>query len=176
MIEDYSNVAPIVAGYSPVFESFYKLHLKLHPNNYYAKDINLKLGFPSIHKIKKLILEYKPDVVILRERNLYTIVCNFICKKYGIKTILYNQSPLWAKEGYFKHDLAHRVVNSLTPNCRITPVNQVGIDMGGKVRDKNTYFAPFVMQTHCKPADKVYFQKGNVNILEIGKINIILIR
>lgn len=170
-IEDYSQVEPIVVGYSKAFNLFLKLYTRvIKRNDPIAKDIALRIGIPNKSLVKRLLLEKSPDLVILREKSFYTIVCNRICKKYGIKTLLYNQSPLVAEPGFFdKKDIPHIIVNSLSPQYRITPVYNIGISLDNKVRDESAEFAPFVMDVHCDSSAKEYFVGGNINILEVGK-------
>lgn len=168
--EDYSSIEPVIVGYASVFNVFYALYVKvINKNDPLAKDIALKVGIPPIIRIRKYITEFSPDVVILREKNLYSIVCNTICRCLGIKTILYNQSPLFNYEDKLKRDIKHRIVDKLTPEKRITPVYKKGNSIVGLIKDDKATFAPFVMQPHLAPSEKIYFHDGVTNILEIGK-------
>lgn len=169
-IEDYSVVVPIVAGYSKIFKVFLEFYKNvLKRNNPIAGDISLRLGFPPIGVIKKIIRDVKPDLVIVREKSVYSIACTHICRKYRIKMLLYNQSPVWADKAFFKDDFAHKIVNSLTPAKRITPVNQILDGNEGKIVGDGAVFAPFVMNPVISPEEKQYFQDDNINILVIGK-------
>ena len=169
-VEDHTYVVPNVVGYSKLFNIFWTIYVKgIKRNDPAAKDINLRYGIPPLHKIKKIMKEFKPDVVILRERSLYTIFCYPFCKRMGYKTILYNLSPVYAEDGYYKYDIAHKIVRKLTPEYRISPTRQIGIDMTGKLRDGKSYFAPFIVEPRVSPAEKKYFKDGNINIFEIGK-------
>ena len=168
--EDYTISSPDVVGYSKVFIWFFKLYTEvIKKNDPLAKDIALKLGFPSVRAIRRVISDFKPDLVILRERSLYTIVCTHVCRSMGVRNLLYNQSPLWADSSFFKKDIAHKIVNGLTPEKRITPVNQVGYGLDGKIRDEKAVFAPFVMNPWERPSEKKHFLNDKINILEIGK-------
>ena len=169
-IEDYSAIQPIVAGYSLAYKLFLSFYVNvIARKNPIAKDISLKIGVPSKRVIRKILREYKPDLVILREKSLYSIVCNRECQKLAIKTIMYNQSPVWADSSFFKDDLSHKVVNMLTPSKRITPVNQIGYGIEGKVKGDDAIFAPFVMDLGITPGEKAHYAGGVINILEIGK-------
>ena len=88
--------------------------------------------------------EFKPDVAILRERSIYTICLNAICRSLHVPTILYNLSPVWDKPR--KMDMAHKIVWKLTPEYRMTPAQLVGVDYTGLVKDEKGYFAPFLME------------------------------
>lgn len=167
-IEDYTYVKPIVVGYSKLFLPFYYFYVHiLFRKNPFALDMRLKWGIPPILKAYRLIKEFHPDVAILRERSLYTICLNAICRKLHIPAILYNLSPVWDKPK--KMDLAHRLVWKLTPANRMTPTNLIGVDFTGLVKDKNGYFAPFLMEPRIAPENKAYFKDGKIQVFCIGK-------
>lgn len=167
-IEDYAYVKPIVVGYSALFRAFDYIYINfLKRKDPAAIDMKLKLGIPPIFKLAKYIKEFEPDLAIIRERSVYTICMNAICKHYKIPTIIYNLSPVWDKPK--KMDLAHKLVWKLTPKYRITPTNLVGIDFKGLVKDENAYWAPFLMEPQLPPEQKTYFANNQINIFCIGK-------
>ena len=89
-IEDYTYVKPIVVGYSPLFMLFYKLYINvLAKDNPAAMDIRLKIGVPPVFKLRKIIREFHPDLVIMRERSVYTICMTAICRFYKYPVVLY---------------------------------------------------------------------------------------
>ncbi len=169
-VEDHTLITPHIMGYAKWFERVDRFYVnKLKKNDPFARDRRLRWGVPPLGKIRDELLKFGPDLVILRERNLYTMGCYRLCKKLGLKTIMWNLSPVYAEPSYFKDDIPHRLVRRLTPLFRFTPVRQTGIDMSGKVADVYSYFAPFVVEPSCKPEDHVYFRDGKINIFEIGK-------
>ena len=167
-IEDYTYVKPIVVGYSALFKVFDYIYIHfLKRKDPFAIDMKLKFGVPPIFKLAKYIREFQPDLAIIRERSIYTICMNAICKHYKIPTIIYNLSPVWDKPK--KMDLAHKIVWKLTPKYRITPTNLVGIDYTGLVKDENGYWAPFLMEPQVSPEEKTYFEENRINVFCIGK-------
>ena len=167
-IEDYAYVKPIVVGYSALFRAFDYIYINfLRRKDPAAIDMKLKLGIPPLFKLAKYIREFNPDLAIIRERSIYTICMNAICKHYKIPTIIYNLSPVWDKPK--KKDLAHKIVWKLTPKYRITPTNLVGIDFTGLVKDEDAYWAPFLMEPQVPPEEKTYFANDRINIFCIGK-------
>ena len=168
-VEDHSAVVPETLGYSRFFQAFFWIYVRLHFKNPFAKDVNLHYGFPPFGKFEKEVREFRPDLVILRERSIYTMSCYRVCKKHNIPAFLYNLSPVWAEPSYFKHDFAHRFVRSHCPEYRITPTRQIGIDITGKIRDPHSYWAPFLVEPMCPPSEKKYFYNHQINIFEIGK-------
>lgn len=167
-IEDYSIIKPIVVGYSPVYRFFDYIYVNiLAKNNPAAIDFKIKCGFPPAFKLIKIIKDFKPDIVIMRERSLYSIFTNTICKCMGIPTSLYVMNPVWGEAP--KQDLPHKIVRGLTPKYRLTPSRVIGDDYTGKVEDKNAFFAPYLMNPQLSPEEKQYFQDGSINIFAIGK-------
>lgn len=167
-VEDYTYVKPDVMGYSVLFKLFDCLYVDLlKRKDPIAADMKLKCGFPPMIKLAKYIKAFRPDVAILRERSMYTICMNAICKRYKIPTILYNQTPAWEKPKTMNG--AHRIVWKLTPKYRITPVDIVGIDRTGLVRDDTAYLAPFLMEPQMSPEEKTYFADECINVFCIGK-------
>ena len=167
-IEDYTYVRPVVVGYSAFFRFINYIYANiLFRKNPYAMDMRLKYGIPPIWKVRKLIKEFKPDVAILRERSIYTICLNAICRSLHVPTILYNLSPVWDKPR--KMDMAHKIVWKLTPEYRMTPAQLVGVDYTGLVKDEKGYFAPFLMEPGTAPEDRSYFKDGRIHVFSIGK-------
>lgn len=167
-IEDYTYVHPIIVGYAWLFRVFDYIYIHfIKRKDPFAIDMKLKFGIPPMFKLARYIKEFKPDIAILRERSMYTICMNAICKHYKIPTILYNLSPVWDRPK--KMDLAHKIVWKLTPEYRITPTDLVGIDYSGLVRDEKGYWAPFLMEPKVAPNERTYFAKEKINVFCIGK-------
>ena len=167
-IEDYSYIKPVVLGYSKVYEAILWVYVNIFKRkDPSAIDARLKSGFPPIFKLEKNIRNFSPDVAIMRERSVYTICMNVLCKLYGIPTILYVMNPVWDVPK--KMDLAHRIVWKLTPKYRITPSELIGIERNNLVKDENAFFAPYLMEPQVSPENKEYFYNNRVNILCVGK-------
>lgn len=169
LIEDYSCVTPIVLGYSALYRLIDFLYVKvIHRKDPTAIVFKIRHGFPPMGKLKRLICEFAPDLVILRERSVYSMAAYHICKKKGYPCILYNQNPLWSEPP--KTDLAHRLVARMTPALRMTPV--MGVRKPGTVVRKNDYFVPFVVNPQRAPEQRTYFAGGRIHILCVGKYEI----
>lgn len=169
LIEDYSCVTPIVLGYSALYRLIDFLYVKvIHRKDPNAIVFKIQHGFPPMGKLKRLICEFAPDLVILRERSLYSMAAYRICKKKGYPCILYNQNPLWSEPP--KTDFAHRLVARMTPALRMTPV--MGVRKPGTVVRENDFFVPFVVDPRRGPGQRTYFADGRIHILCIGKYEI----
>lgn len=169
IIEDYSCVKPVVLGYSRLYRVIDYLYMHvLHRKNPEAIVYKIQHGFPPIGKLKKVIYDFEPDIVILREKSMYSIVAYLVCRKKGYPCILYNQTPLWSEP--VKTDLAHRLVDRLSPKLRMTPV--IGTKKQGTSIKPNDYFVPFVINPRKSPEERTYFKDDTVQILCIGKYEI----
>lgn len=166
IIEDYTYVRPIVLGYSLL----YRLIDYLYVNVIRRKDptaivFKIRHGFPPIGKLRRTICGYRPDIVILRERSMYSMAAYLICRSKGYPCILYNQNPMWSEQT--KTDPAHRIVAKMSPKLRMTPV--MGAQRAGTSIKENDYFVPFVVEPRQRSAERTYFADDTVHILCIGK-------
>lgn len=165
-IEDYTYVTPVIAGYSKLFLVFEGLYTKvLKRNDSMAANMKLKYGFPPFGKIAGLVKDFAPDVVIIRERSVYSIFACLSIRKYPCSKILYNQSPYWEKK--IKNDLPHRIVRGLLPKVRMTPV--MGEKKEGYVHEEGAVFIPFVMEPKLSCDEKVWFRDGEIHLFCVGK-------
>lgn len=167
--ENHKYCVPYIMGYSVLFKFFLFIHNLLNnPNKHfsaYPEAFRDKCGFPPIFRLFKYMKRLNPDIVILRERSMYSICAYLICRLQRINCILYNQTPLWDNEPP-RNDLAHRIVKMLTPSVRMTPV--LGTPNTGYL-DENAVYIPFVIEPQQSPAQKKYFHSQHINILCVGK-------
>lgn len=167
--ENHTYCTPIVLGYSSFFQFIYNLYLKITAKKNAASSrpeaFQDQFGYPSAKKLKQLLKEHKPELVILRERSIYSIRAYHICKRQGIPCVLYNQTPLWDTEAP-RDDLAHKLVRALTPYVRMTPV--YGDEKTGH-NDGHSYFVPFVIEPSQSPSEHTYFMDDKIRILCVGK-------
>lgn len=168
--EDYSVLKPNILGYSLAFRPIMELYsmfqagkLKKHLIPAYFQA---SFGFPPMKKVKKIIREFRPDIVILRDRCVYNAAVYHYCKKAGIPGILYNQTPLW-EEPETRVDFFHRVIRGACPQIRMTPV--MGLKGGGRVKNENAHYIPFVVELQKNIREKEHFRNHKINILCIGK-------
>ena len=166
--ENHKYCEPYVLGFSKVFATIDFWHRKLVSGKYrlssFPEAFSGKYGFPSIQRLSKLLKEWKPDLVILRDRSIYSICCYLTCLRYKIPSILYNQSPYCPEE--IKKDWKHKIIYKLTPRVRMTPVYG---EMNGINNNKDDFYVPFVMYPGLCYEDRAYFKNQKINILCIGK-------
>ena len=167
--ENHQYCTPYVLGYSGLFRLILSCHSFFHrksrKNLAYPEAFKDKCGFPPMGRLYRYLKKQKPDLVVLRERSMYSIFTYFICRILKINCILYNQTPLWDNEPP-RNDFAHRVVKALTPSIRMTPV--FGRPATGYL-DKNAVYIPFVITPSQSPEYKNYFLNGQIHLLCVGK-------
>ena len=166
-IEDYTDMQPVSLGFAGWYQAFYHFYAEvLHRNRREAMNNKITYGYPPTRRLKKEILDFHPDVAILRDRTIYTMKAYDICRRNGIPCILYNQSPLWDEPP--KTDFFHKYVYRHTPSVRITPVLGHPNEPGTTVQ-KGAYYVPFAVEPGCSPETRTYFANGSIHILCIGK-------
>lgn len=169
--EDYTLLQPIIIGYSKIFSVFLKIYRIIFKNKLKSAQIpmnfNVMFGFPPMGKIKRILNEFRPDIIIYRDRSVYNALIYQYCRRKRIKGILYNQTPYW-EEDIEKKDIFHRVIRGMTPKIRMTPV--LGNKNGNTVVKNGAHYVPFVIEPYLKDEnEKNYYNDGSINILCVGK-------
>ena len=165
-IEDYSDLKPVVLGFTRWYKMFYFFYVEiLCRKKRTALDNKLKFGYPPVSRLRKEILDFNPDIAILRERTVYSMKAYEICRKHDIPCILYNQNPLW--DDAPKSDNKHKYVFAHTPQIRMTPV--YGLEKAGKTVQPGSYYIPFAIDPKLAPEKREYFAGDRINILCVGK-------
>ena len=167
--ENHSVCSPFLLGYSKIFNLingvYKKINAKKNKYSSFPEAFEGHYAFPSFYKLIKLLRKINPDLLILRDRSVYTIFCYTAAKICGIPSILYNQTPLY-EEFLPKADFMHRMMRKLTPEIRMTPVYG---RKNSSFKDKNSYYVPFVIQPQIAPGQRQYFIEGKINILCVAK-------
>lgn len=168
--EDYSTIKPIVLGYSKIFKIILQCYKMINKKKFLKTNIpelfQAKLGFPTFNKMRKIINDFSPDLVILRDYSIYNACIYSICKKRGIPGILYNQSPLFLNAEK-KDSFIKKLIKVYFPKIRITPV--LGKVDNIEVKDKNAFYVPFVVEPCWKRNSLNINGKQEIKILCVGK-------
>lgn len=162
--EDHTVLQPIVLGYSKPFSVFFRIRNWICgcilPDEQFA--FSSKKGFPPYFKLRKLVKEFMPDIAILRERSVYTMVTYQICKCFRIPCVLYNQSP-YLEDASEKNSKIKKMLRICFPSVRMTPV--YGLAEADKYHTPDTYYVPFVMEPHFDMEEKVHFLNNEIQIV-----------
>lgn len=169
--EDYALLQPVILGYSKIFSMVLGIYRKIFKNKLEKAQVpmsfNVMFGLPPMVKIKRIIREFQPDIVIFRDRSVYNAVIYQYCRRKGIKGILYNQTPYY-EANIEKKDIFHRVIRGTTPYIRMTPV--LGHEGSDTAVKNGTYYVPFVIEPYLRDAEeRRYFRDGGINIVCVGK-------
>lgn len=141
-------------------------------NNENSGSFLLHFGVPERREIRGWLEKYQPDLVILREKSLYSIICYQECRRKKIAALTYNQSPLYSSEKEAKRsDPFHRFVDSHMPQMRMTPVRYRDWTkrMECSVKNENDWFVPFVAGKGCPSEKRTYCRDNQIHIVEVGK-------
>ena len=97
---------------------------KYTPNE--AEWKKVKVFVPNIKDTLNKIKEFKPDLVIMRDRHLTNMIIYFICKVIGInKCILYLQEPIYT-DAQAKNPLKEYMKKKLFPKVSFSPIYYKG--------------------------------------------------
>jgi len=167
--EDYSTLKPVTLGYSKSFMLLIKLYClanRKSTQEYMSSfGIHTKYGWFPVSKFLRVLNDFKPDVIILRERCIYNVLAYFLSSRRKIPCVLYHQNPLWDIPR--KNTIKKKIIHRFFPKLSYTPV--LGVESENTAKVKNTFYLPFVIEPRIKPTQKVYFQNDVINILCIGK-------
>ncbi len=135
-----------------------------------AEGIKTRLFIPAFFHTVQTIRKFAPDIVILRERYLYSFVIYWICKMLGIKkTILYVQQPIYDADTS-ENKLKNMLKEFLFPKAAFSPIFYHGRNRS-KNRKSNVYFVPLVVEgkNASAIAGRDYFKNDVIHFLDIGK-------
>lgn len=170
--EDHSMLMPDLCEYSKGSIALFKGYRILRRNDEHNDCFLLRFGIPNAKRIREYLRDFSPDLVILREKSMYSIICYRECRKLGIPALTYNQSPLYhSLDDVSREDLLHKYVDKHMPPIRITPVRYKDWEERKKCtkREENDWFVPFIVSSPGSSQDRDYFRDNMINILEIGK-------
>jgi glycosyltransferase involved in cell wall biosynthesis len=172
--EDYSFVTPKVIKQTFVSKLLGGIIDKKNTIN--AATIKKSIFFtPALFSLLMDIKEFRPDVVIVRDRIVSSLFTYWICKFLKIeKVFLYNQLPQFVeRKGNKRARTKNFVYKKFFPKYRITVVmHDIYPDEDKKnslIKDDFTFFVPFVMTYRPELLLRDYCKEGIVRILDVGK-------
>lgn len=151
-----------------------------------ANDEKYKRFIPSIIEILFHLIKDKPDLVIVRDENWFSMTALIVCKFLNINPVIkYSQVPLYyklmpsiaenrgANIGTCK--LKSFLYSSVTPRISYTPVeSRDALDFfenkADYIKKKNKYFVPLVAKPSINdiPSRK-YCPNGKIRVINVGK-------
>lgn len=125
-------------------------------------------GFPSLRQVWKLLCVEKPDIVLPRDINNFSIIIMFASRLLNIHTILYDQTPRCTpQKSYMRKIIVQAAMHILqrTPK-RITPVQ--GQCKNYPVRP-HTHYVPLAIRTHAEAVEHTSNPATPLKILCVSK-------
>lgn len=146
-VENYEDIEPCVLGYS----IFTKLILKVlfWLNDSQISFVSRTFGLPPLIKSFVIIKRFKPDLVIIRDRTLYSAVMLNISRILNIKCVMYTQTPKYSYKrtvNSVKDKIKYRIKNFIFGIKEITPLLGEKKDGEEYPDDNKVYYVPFSIQ------------------------------
>lgn len=167
--EYYSEAKVSVISANLIYKAYFHI-IKKFKGTDYAEQKAIYYYVPDILQSKKLIDDIRPDVVILRNRTLFSLVIYKLARNKGCKCLIYNQTPIFSSRDISKEKIIKKGVKALFPKNRITVVRYKEYPESeiNYFEDKNAFFVPFVVRnTNVKKVE--YCKDGVVHIFDSGK-------
>lgn len=149
---------------------FTKIIRKIRGNDY-AERKGIYYFIPSIFELIRIFKKNRPDVIVVRDRTLFSLMILRIGKKYTNKIILYNQTAEYEEIGTtYINPTLKKTVSSFFPKKRMTVVEYKNYPSLNKEykKDDNATFIPFVVRNINKRKDE-YCKDNIVHIFDSGK-------
>lgn len=168
--EDYSILSPIVCPMDSIFNKIFNWRSKTF--NEIQKENYLQAKFtPSIVWTYRNLISYHPDIVIVRDHNILSMVVCVFSKIIGIKNIIqYTQSPCSCKPSEYPNIAKRMIWRLLYTHKEFSPVN-VRVSNNEYIDCKNPgrYYIPFAMCYDENVMKRTYLMNSKVRILDVGK-------
>ena len=165
--EDYSIIKPYILQKSFLSKFLFKLFDLIKCDSITIENARIKYFIPSIYHLYKQFKRYRPDIVILRNRNFTSMFAYFICQLIKVKAIIiYNQTSLYTNKTYSeKNKIKKYIQKFLFPKVRITPVYTNNIlalqnNFNEYFIEKHDYFVPFVADVNKSINNRNYCLMG----------------
>ncbi len=92
--EDHDLCKPIVLNMSRCMQRKVKAYKK--NNNESSVESYIGSQFtPDMRLLEREFVQYNPDVVICRENTRFTLCVHYLCKKYNVPCVMYDQQPYY---------------------------------------------------------------------------------
>ena len=146
-------------------------------NNFLKINLSWFFFIPSLYQTLINLRKIKPNLIIVRDRCILSLIIYIIGSLNRIKVVLYLQSPVIS--GRTEESLLKILFNYMYPKTIISPVlhayykDDVDYDNSLLLKHRNnntSYFVPFIVQAQ-KKIDKYNYNKSNgLRILCVARI------
>lgn len=172
MYEEYSGAEIIIIRPAKKTTYLYKI-IKIFKGDNFLKENKVDLFIPDVKQLKNELSRFRPDIVILRDMNLFSLAAFKLYNKNICKFILYNQAPKFSHnsdESFGIKKFIKYFVSRLFPHTRITTVRYKDYPLYPSTYedDANSFFLPFVVRDTSEIKSN-YCTDGIVHLLDSGK-------
>lgn len=169
--ENYAFLSPILCKPSLLYKFCEKIICK-SSTDIQIENFRMRYFIPKISELFKMVNTYKPDIVIVRERSLFSICVRLVSIIVGDnKFIVYTQEPCYSKKTFsFLSRLKRFVLNMIMTTKVYSPVlQQCSSDDLNRLIKRKIVYIPFVMKFNKEILERKYLDGGKINILDVGK-------
>lgn len=165
--EFYSDIDLKILGYSSVF-LFFNIFFSKKKETHLKSSSELRLGFPSLLKIRKEINDFNPDVILLKAyQNMLSNVVLLARLFTEIKVVVLTQTK---KNHILKSSIFLRIyfkmIEVMGVTAYVSPIEKTQKVLS-EIGLRNIFYIPFVFPT--KVFARGYFRGDIVNIMMVGK-------
>jgi hypothetical protein len=161
--KNYSALRPNVVGYSRLKKPIERFKKILGDSS--------ESYPPRLGALYKEITDFDPDVVVIRNYKIYSILSFLISELNGYNTIFHEQMAMCRPDYSWKKSLLDTAHQRILGDglIRITPIKG-DCDQFGSI--PNVYYFPFVIDPDAQRSfeEKSFFQGGSINIIMVGKL------
>lgn len=170
MSEDKSLINPIICKPDFFYQKIESCRCK-GKSNVWTENYRLRHFIPSIRSLFIIIKRIRPDVVIYREPNVFSLISRIISILLSVPNkALYTQSPCMRTEDSFKRRMKNRFRRLLFGSKIYSPVFVQRIDGQEKpLYSQGVQFIPFIMEFDDRILTRSYCKGNKINIVDIGK-------
>jgi glycosyltransferase involved in cell wall biosynthesis len=154
--EDHENVDIDIVGFSKLV-------------NILPRAQRLRFGIPSI-KCLTMILQNKPDLVVVREFLPSASFIHLFCKLFSIRTVMYTQKPIYGWKPTFSRQIFQKIFfPKKVYTTSLGNIENKKVSIQNHKWGKKWSYIPFVAEINLHAKQRSYFKNNQVNILLVGK-------
>lgn len=168
--ENHAGAAVFTLKPSIISRACLKLAKEIKGDDY-AERKSITYFCPKRSYLRSLLRKINPDVIVVRNRTLLSYIAYQECKKYNVKALLYNQTPIYEDiNKNYVNPFLKKVVSSCFPKHRMTVVRYKNYPEEQLTynRDETATFVPFVVRK-TNAVKKQYCENSIVHIFDSGK-------
>jgi glycosyltransferase involved in cell wall biosynthesis len=164
--EEYSAIKPDVIRYSIVF-----LAIERIARQYIGQRFRYRYGFPPLLWYYEYINNNDPDMIIIKDYYVISLVTIVYAKLLDTEIVFYDQAPVYASNtSYTKRYIAY-VMYYFIHRERFPRFSPVLGDPSSGYAVAKSYYIPFAAYSDLDIEDRKYITDNEISIIMIGKLH-----